>query len=256
MQDVKLGALGRNAVPGAEEGAEIGVTDEEIDLATQELATRRSTPAGTVRIAIYRLAYDQLIAPLLHDLCSTYPQIELDIRLEDSRVNLVADGFDIGFRIGEHIDPDTVAFPVGPPLRQIAVASPAYLEAFGIPEHPRDLVHHRCINWRENPDDPKYAWEFSRNGEGFAMSVPGPLTINDTSAGIRAALDGIGIATSVDYRVRPFLEDGSLISVLDDWLPPYAGIFAYYYRNKHMSPATRAVISLLRARLQAPDLSA
>ena len=218
----------------------------EIDIATQDLVEHRETLSGTVRIVISRDAYDDVIAHRLAALHAAFPKILLDIHLEEVCVDIVSERYDLGFRLGEYLHPDTVAVPVGPNLRQLAVASPGYAEAHGLPSHPHELTDHACINWRKQPDGEPYAWEFERDGESLSIAVQGPVIFNDRSAAVNAAIDGIGIAMWLEHRVRPMIEEGLLVPVLEAWAPCNSGIFAYYYRNRHMSPATRAVVGFLR----------
>ncbi len=221
---------------------------EEIDAATQDLMEQREAPSGTVRIVISRDAYDEVIAPCLSELHAAYPQILLDIHLEEMCVDIVSERYDLGFRLGEYLHPDTVAVPVGPPLRQLAVASPAYAAAHGLPTHPQELTRHACLNWRKQSDGEPYAWEFERDGRSLSIAVQGPMIFNDRSAAVRAAIEGIGIAMWFDHRLRPIIDDGRLVPVLEEWSPSNQGIHAYYYRNRHMNPATRAVVDFLHRR--------
>lgn len=221
---------------------------DEIDAATQDLLEHRHSPEGTVRIVISRDAYDDVIAPSLPDLHAAFPQILLDIHLEEVCVDIVSERYDLGFRLGEYLHPDTVAVPVGPDLRQLAVASPSYAAEHGLPSHPQELTHHACLNWRKQADGEPYAWEFEKDGNPLSIAVHGPMIFNDRSAAVRAAMDGIGIAMWLEHRLRPMIDDGLLVPVLEEWAPRNRGVFAYYYRNRHMSPATRAVVEFLRRR--------
>lgn len=232
---------------GARLLARLRIAFDEIEAATQELAEQRDRPAGHVRIVMPRVAYDDLLAPVLATFNKSYPDIAIEVRLDDAYIDIVSEGYDIGFRLGEYIHPETVAFPVGPSLRQIPVASPAYLAAHGMPQHPRDLTNHRCINWRQRPDLAPYAWEFSKGHEKITISVQGSLTINDRQAAVRAAIDGLGIAMWVEHRLSETIENGKLVPMLEDWCPSYQGFYAYYYRDRHISAATKAVLAFLRA---------
>lgn len=218
----------------------------EIDAATQDLVAHREQTAGTVRILIPREVYDDVFAPRLADLHAVLPRVRLDIHFEETCLDIVSEGYDLGFRLGEYLHPDTVAVPVGPRLRQLAVASPAYAAAHGLPAHPRELAEHACLNWRKQRDGQPYAWEFERDGHTLSVAVDGPMTFNDRRAATRAAQDGIGIAMWLEHRLQPALDDGSLVPVLRGWSPSRQGIFAYYYRNRYTSPATRAVVDYLR----------
>jgi DNA-binding transcriptional LysR family regulator len=161
---------------------------------------------------------------------------------------VVAEGYDIGIRLGEYVSPTTVAFPIGPPLRQIAVASPDYITKHGRVTHPRDLTQHQCINWRQQPSSPPYVWEFAKGAEQVAVAVNGPLWINDRAVAVNAAVAGLGIALWVEHRLKPLILSGVLRPLLEDWSAPYPGFYAYYYRDRHMNAATRAVIGFMRAR--------
>jgi DNA-binding transcriptional LysR family regulator len=219
---------------------------EEIEAATQELADRRDSPAGVVRMVVPRVAYADLIEPMLPRFHAAYPDITLDLDLNDAFADIVGEGYDLGLRLGEYVNPETVAFAIGPSLRQIAVASPSYLAVHGTPEHPRELTGHMCISWRQNPNAAPYAWEFGKGAEQISVSVQGPLIFNDRHAAARAAVDGLGIALWVDHRLHDWIERGDLVPLLADWSPHYPGFFVYYYRDRHISAATRAVIAFLR----------
>jgi DNA-binding transcriptional LysR family regulator len=225
------------------------VAFREIEIATYELAEQRTRPMGNVRIVLPRVAFDDLLAPVLARLYEIYPEISLDIRLDDSYINIVEEGYDIGFRLGEYIQPETVAFAVGPALRQIPVASPSYIAIHGTPLHPRDLSAHQCINWRQYPDAANYNWEFSKGSDKITISVAGPITVNDRHATVRAAMDGIGIAMWVEHRMRAAINEGRLIPLLEDWCPSYQGFYAYYYRDRNISAATKAVLDFFRSHL-------
>lgn len=222
------------------------VVFDEFDAATRELSARRLRPSGTVRIVLPRIAYDDLLAPILAAMNSAFPKIVLEVRLDDAITDIVSAGYDIGIRLGEYVNPETVAFPVGPSLRQIAVASPDYIAAHGTPRHPRDLANHRCINWRQHPEMVPYGWEFSRGHEQITISVQGPLIINDRRAAIRAAVDGVGIAMWVEHHLTDAIHSGTLIPLLTDWCPSYPGFYAYYHRDRHMSASTKAILDFLR----------
>jgi DNA-binding transcriptional LysR family regulator len=191
--------------------------------------------------------------PTLAGLHAAFPDVVLDVTLDDAFVDIAGEGYDIGLRLGEYVNPETVAFAFGPALRQIAVASPAYLTAHGTPRHPRDLPRHRCIDWRQHPRDAPYAWEFVRDGEEISVAVSGPLTVSDREAAVRAATKGLGIALWVEHRLREWIDRGELVPLLPDWSPPYPGFFLYYYRDRHIRTTTRAVIDFFRESAKTAD---
>lgn len=203
-------------------------------------------PAGTVRIHAFRSAAQRYIDPILADFVDRFPDVVLDIAVDDAVIDFVANGFDAAIRIGEVIEQDMVAVRLGPEMRQIAVASPAYLARFGRPEHPRDLLRHRCIRWRWPGQTQPYAWEFCENGHWFSVAVNGPLIVNDKAAGVRAAIAGVGIDFVVEDRAADPLRDGTLVPLLTEWSAPFPGHFLCYPRQRQMAPALRVFIDAVR----------
>ncbi|CAM5769795.1 LysR family transcriptional regulator [Labrys miyagiensis] len=218
----------------------------ELGEALGQARTARDRPAGTVRIHAFRSAADHYIEPILAGFASTYPQIVLDITLDDEVVDVVAAGFDVSLRIGELIEQDMVAVRLGPELKQIAVASPAYLERRGSPAHPRELLAHSCIRWRWPGRQQPYAWEFFEGGRWFDVAVDGPLIVNDKELSLKAALNGIGISFCVEDAVHDHIAAGRLVPLLLDWAEPFPGIFLCYPRQRQMAPALRAFIDAVR----------
>jgi DNA-binding transcriptional LysR family regulator len=208
----------------------------------------RERPAGTVRVHAFRSAAEAYIEPVLPAFALAYPDVVLDITLDDQVVDVVAGGFDAAIRIGEVIERDMVAVRLGAELRQIAVASPGYLAVHGRPEHPRDLVRHRCIRWRWPGRATPYAWEFFENGSWFEVAVDGPLIVNDKEMALRAALQGVGIGFPVEGAVADHIAAGRLEPLLERWSAPFPGLFLCYPRQRQMAPALRAFIDAVRGR--------
>lgn len=206
----------------------------------------RERPSGTVRVHAFRSAATFYIEPILEDFLYTYPEILLDITLDDEVVDVVAGRFDVSLRIGEVIEQDMIAVRLGSQLRQIAVASPDYIGRHGAPTHPRDLLEHACIRWRWPGRQQPYAWEFFESGRWFEVTVDGPLIVNDRELAARAALRGIGIAFCVEDTVADDLAAGRLIPLLEAWSEPFPGIFLCYPKQRQMAPALRAFIDAVR----------
>ena len=175
-----------------------------------------------------------------------YPDVVLNLTLDDEVVDVVAGGFDVAIRIGEVIEKDMVVAPLGKALRQVAVASPGYLALHGSPEHPRDLVRHRCIQWRWPGRVTPYAWEFFENGSWFEVVVAGPVIVNDKEMAFRLALQGVGIAIAVEETVAEYIAAGRLIPLLERWSAPFPGYFLCYPQQRQMAPALRAFIDAVR----------
>ncbi|WP_428395036.1 LysR family transcriptional regulator [Lichenicoccus sp.] len=203
-------------------------------------------PSGTVRVHCFRAAADLFIAPILASFHEAYPDIVLDLTVDDAVVDLVQGGFDIGVRVAELIERDMVAVRLGGEMRQIAVASPTYIAAHGTPQTPQDLLRHRCIRWRWPGQTTPYAWEFHESGRWFSIVVEGPLIASSRELGLRAALDGVGIAFVRTDSVAGEIAQGRLLPLLERWSAPFAGFFLCYPQQRHMAPAVRAFIDELR----------
>lgn len=202
--------------------------------------------AGTVRIHAFRTALERYVEPVLVDFHRLYPDVVVDLTVDDEVLDIVAGGFDAAMRVGEVIQQDMIAVRLGDEMRQIAIATPAYLAAHGAPAHPRDLVQHRCVRWRWDGHSQPYAWEFFEDGSWFEVVVNGPLIVNDKEAAIRATLQGIGIGFASEEMVRPDIAAGRLIPLLEPWCAPFPGMFLCYPRQRQMAPALRAFIDAVR----------
>jgi DNA-binding transcriptional LysR family regulator len=212
----------------------------------------QARPAGVVRVHAFRSAARTYVEPILPAFTRAYPDVVLDLTLDDEVVDVVARGFDVAIRIGEVIERDMVAAPLGKELHQVAVASPDYLALHGSPEHPRDLVRHRCIQWRWPGRVTPYAWEFFENGSWFEVVVGGPLIVNDKETAIRLALQGVGIGFAVEDTVADHIAVGRLTSLLERWSAPFPGYFLCYPQQRQMAPALRAFIDAVRWGISVP----
>lgn len=204
-------------------------------------------PAGVVRVAAPRLAINLLIAPVASRLALQHPKVTLEVRTVEWPGDL--DGFDLGIQLGEDVAQDMVAVALTPPFTTAVVAAPSYFAGAIPPVHPKDLARHRCIGCRSGPDGSLYRWEFRRGAEAMVVDVDGPLVTDDPDLMLHAALSGVGIWHGVDQVVRPMIEDGRLLRVLADWSPSYPGFHLYYPAGAPLSPAVRAVASVLREAL-------
>ena len=160
----------------------------------------------------------------------------------------MASGYDAGVRMGQTIDKDMIAVPIGPPLRLAVVGSPAYFAEHGKPRKPQDLTVHRCINQRMVSSGGLYVWDFARRGQRVNVRVDGPLIFNTTPPQIDAALAGLGLTLLPEDELSPHLQDGSLVRVLQDWCPPFDGYHLYYPSRRQPSPAFSLVVEALRWR--------
>lgn len=226
---------------------------EALTQALGEARERRADPAGTVRIHCFRTAAELYLAPILRGFGDAYPQVVLDVTLDDAVVDIVAEGYDLALRLGEVIDKDLIALKLGPELRQVAVASPGYLARHGTPAHPRDLLGHRCIGWRWPGQKTPHKWEFMENGKWFDVAVGGPLISNLKGFGVQAAIDGVGIAFASEPLVAPHIAAGRLVALLETWSAPFPGYYLCYPAQRQMAPPLRAVIDAIRDGARADD---
>jgi DNA-binding transcriptional LysR family regulator len=226
----------------------IGHRFDEIEAEMDVLTAMRDKPAGTVRITcgdhIVRTTLLPKIAPLLKEL----PDIKVEFDINYGFRDIVADRFDAGVRLGDTIDKDMIAVPIGPKLRMAAVATPAYFANNPVPKTPRDLVAHRCINMRFPTHGGLYVWEFERRKEKLNVRVDGQIALNSTPHIVLAALEGLGIAFLPEEEFAPHLEEGRLVQVLQDWCPPFDGYHLYYPSRRQPSPAFSRVVAALRYR--------
>jgi DNA-binding transcriptional LysR family regulator len=217
----------------------------DVHQALEQLSTLHGRPAGRVRLVLPRSAAIIVLVPRLAELARNYPGLVLDLTTDNSRVDLVAAGFDAGIQIGEFIQRDMVAVRVSADLRPAIVASPGYFASHAKPRHPRDLLHHACINFRLGTSG-VYRWEFDKGRRSLAISVDGPLVVDDAEMAVRAAVDGIGVAFALEHHARPYLAAGQLMRVLQDWCPPFPGYFLYYPSRRQQPAALTALINTLR----------
>lgn len=206
----------------------------------------RARPAGTLRLTVSRLGASAVLAPALPRFRAAFPDVHLDISVDDGFADVVADGFDAGIRFGESLENDMIAVPVSGPARMTVVGSPDYFARHPPPITPYDLKDHACIRFRLPSRRALYRWEFERDGKEVEVAVSGPLTLNDLEMATRAALDGIGLTYAGAEYVAPLVAAGRLVPVLDDWLPPFPGFFLYYPSRRQMPAALRALIDTLR----------
>jgi DNA-binding transcriptional LysR family regulator len=217
----------------------------DLDAAVADLAAARGRPSGTLRINSTRIAALHHLAPAIGPFLKAYPEITLDIVVDDRLVDIVGNRFDAGIRLGEKVEKDMVAVRIGGDLRMLVVGSPDYVEAHGRPKTPRDLQSHRCINFRWPTDGSFYRWEFERGNEEIEALVSGQLIVNDPELALAGALDGVGLAYLFEHTVGPHLAAGRLVHVLKEWSPPFPGFYLYYPGRRQMPPPLRAFIDFI-----------
>jgi DNA-binding transcriptional LysR family regulator len=208
----------------------------------------RDRPSGLLRLSMPRFAFSHLIQPRLAAFLAKYPEIKLDLWVDDAVTDIVEAGFDAGIRLGETIAREMIAVRVSADQRMAVVGSPAYFAAHGKPKHPRDLRTHDCINYRHSPGEPVYRWEFTENGRDFEIAVDGRIQVSERELMVLAALDGLGLGYVAESRVAEHLSAKRLVRVLEPWSPPFPGLFLYYPSRENVAPKLQALVDFLRLR--------
>jgi DNA-binding transcriptional LysR family regulator len=214
----------------------------------EALSDLRDKPSGTVRITLSDHALETVAWPKLEPVLKAYPEIRVELSRDNGLRNIVEDGFDAGVRLGESIEKDMIAVRIGSDWRMLVVASPDYLADKSMPQHPQDLLGHNCINMRQATAGGLYTWEFEKSGQELRVRVAGQLTFNSSYPMVQAAVKGLGIAYVPEDLVGTQLASGELLTLLDDWTPPFPGYYLYYPSRHQNSPAFRVVVDALRQR--------
>jgi DNA-binding transcriptional LysR family regulator len=221
---------------------------DELRSAVTAVGELGNEPRGLLRLHVAAASESFRNGPLLSGFLAANPHIRLDIFFSDESIDIVAEGYDAGIRLGEVIDKDMIAVPVSGDLRLIVVGAPSYFARRGKPKHPRDLVDHECINWHPTAESPPYRWEFTERGRDFSVDVQARILTNDPGLNIRLARAGVGLSLA-DDRARDDLTSGELVPVLEEFSTPFPGFYLYYPHRRHASPALRAFVDyLLRSR--------
>lgn len=224
----------------------IGPRLAEIESELNALGEMRDRPAGNIRITAGEHAVDAVLWPVLRTFLVDYPDINVEITVDNSLTDIVAGRFDAGIRLGEQVAKDMVAVRIGPDMRMVPVASPDYFARYGLPATPQALQNHRCINMRLPTLGGLYAWEFARDGREIKVRVEGQLTFNSLRQRIDAAQLGLGIAFVPEDTVAEPLADGRLQMALDDWCPPFPGYYLYYPSRRQHTTAFALLIEAQR----------
>jgi len=208
----------------------------------------REKPAGAIRITTLEHAARAVLWPALEKLLPSYPDIHVELVIEQSFTDIVAQRFDAGVRLGESIAKDMVAVRIGPDLRMAVVGSPSYFARRPKPRTPQDLAQHQCINLRLPTAGGLYAWELQKGRRELHVRVDGQLVFNDAPMMLRAAAAGFGLACVPDDHAAAMIAEGRLVRVLEDWCPPFAGYHLYYPSRRQPSAAFSLLVDALRYR--------
>lgn len=226
----------------------IGPRFEEIERELAALSHLRETPAGRIRISATDHSLDWLLRPVLQTFLPKYPDIAVEVCCDYGFVDIAGQGFDAGVRLGEDVAQGMIATRIGPDMRMAVVGAPEYFARHPAPHTPRDLTGHACNNLRLPTNGGLYTWEFEKDGERLKVRVSGQITLNGVYPLLNAALDGFGLSYIPQNIVTPYLAEGRLQQVLEDWCPTFAGYHLYYPSRRQAAPAFALLLEALRFR--------
>lgn len=215
----------------------------------QELTALRDTrdrPAGNIRLTAGEHAMSAVLWPVLKPFMAQYPDINVEVTVDDGLTDIVDGRFDAGVRLGEQVAKDMIAVRIAPDMRMAVVGSADYLQRFGVPETPEQLDQHRCINMRLPTRGGLYAWEFERDGRELRVRVDGQLILNSLPQRIDAAENGLGLAYVPEDAVQDALAESRLVRVLEAWCPAFTGYHLYYPSRRQHTTAFALLIAALR----------
>ncbi len=219
-----------------------------IEEALASLTELREKPAGALRLAAGDHAAETILWPAVEKLRRAYPDITVEIDVDNGLTDIVAGRYHAGVRLGERVDKDMIAVRISPDLRMAVIGAPSYFADRQKPRRPKDLTEHACINLRLPTFGGFYVWEFEKGGKETKVRVDGPLAFNSSKLVVEAALSGSGLAFVLEDRVKAHIKSGNLVRVLADWCAPFSGYYLYYPSRRQPTPAFSLLVEALRHR--------
>jgi DNA-binding transcriptional LysR family regulator len=226
----------------------------EVESALDVVNEFRERPSGTLKLNVPLSAARLILPSIITPFLKAYPDIRMEVMVEESFVDMLAAGCDAGIRYDDRLEQDMIAVPIGPRLqRNATAASPAYLNARGRPEHPRDLLKHACLRGKF-PSGAVPLWEYERDDEIIRVDPTGPLIVKiggGVDLAVQAAIDGLGIVHLFEEWLRPHIESGALEPLLEPWWQTFSGPFLYYPGRRYLPSPLRAFVDFIKAQEQA-----
>jgi DNA-binding transcriptional LysR family regulator len=223
--------------------------------AEEALSAHEGRPSGTLRINAARISIATVLRPMLAGFLEKYPDIHIELTNDEGYVDIVEQGFDAGVRLGESVQKDMIAVPLGEPVHIAVVGAPCYFKHYPLPLHPSELVHHNCIRFRFSGSGGIYKWEFNVGGHLVEHEIGGNLTISDTIFGIDAAVDGIGLAYTFENLASREIKAKRLTRVLAEYSPTFPGFYLYYPSRRQQPAKLKALIDYIRAHSASASLA-
>jgi len=219
---------------------------DQISGALDDLSNKQQRPYGNLRISATHMAAAAVIAPIWRRFLAMYPEVHIELGVDEARIDILAHGFDAGVGPRRRAAADMIAVRVMGPMKVAVVGAPEYFAKHSPPRALNDLARHSCVQYRTD-DGRVFKWPFERNGKSRNVSVSGRVMVNDGELAVRAAVDGLGIAYVLESVAEPFLRSGQLVQVLENWSPAFEGLFLYYPGHRQVPAALRALIDMIRA---------
>ena len=220
---------------------------EEIQNAISSLGEWNEIPSGTIKIISSRYAAHSIVWPRLRDKLITYPELHVELLVDDRVEDIIAEHYDIGIREETEVPKDMISFPISEHIEMVIAGAPDYIKKHGIPLKPEDLVHHNCIKIRKINNKRTYDWIFEKDGKSFVQKVKGKWTFSDNGQAWHAALDGAGLAYIPFDLYEWKAKEGRLIQVLKDWMPSAPRYHLFYPNRRHHSLAFTLVLDALKS---------
>ncbi len=219
-----------------------------VEAAETEVAEKRQTPRGMIRISL-PLTYGLMrVAPLLMEFARRYPEVQLDMDYTDRRVNLIEEAIDLSIRITARLGATEIARRIGT-SQMSAVASPGYLAEHGTPRHPSELVHHECLSYTTT-NESKQTWSFDVKGVVTPFPIRARIHSNNGEALNDAVERGLGIALQPDFIIEKALQSGKVVTILADFALPELGIYAMLPSNRQVPHRVRVLMDYLADHLR------
>ena len=225
-----------------------------LDYALEGVHDLSHAPSGKVRMTVPRFVYQSVIRPIFPEFCKLYPDIELEISVSDTSVNIIKEGIDVGIRFGDRIEEGLVARKLTDPVKEALFISPDYNQQYGIPKVPQDLQQHKLIQYRFGASNKLAPLLLDQDGSTITVEMPLAMIVNDTNISIDAAKAGIGIGRFLATLTEKHFKDGTLIPILEDYWHEIPGLYVYFSQNSQKARKTRVLIDFLIEKAQLNEI--
>ena len=227
---------------GAAYLATIGPALADVLAAGEQVHALDGRPSGLLRINAARISIAMVLKPLLAGFLKTYPDVQIELTNDEGYIDIVERGFDAGVRLGESVQKDMIAVPLGAPVKVAVVGSPDYFRRFPVPQHPAELVHQNCVRFRFSGSGGIHKWELQIDDRLVEYDIGGNLTVSDSLFNLEAALDGIALAYVFEPLALPYIKTKALRRVLTDFSPTFPGFYLYYPSRRQQPAKLKAFV--------------